>query len=79
MVGILLDPKDEVVPPLRQMLEEIDQSGPLQLRKTPAGQSCIDPSGLFANAQFDTEHDRAAPAGPPHGSIHVSHIFLAFG
>lgn len=79
MVGVLLDPEDEVVPPLRKTLENMDPSGPLQLRKTPAGTPCIDPSGLFADALFDTEHDRAPPVGPPHGSIHVSHIFLAFG
>lgn len=79
MVGVLLDPKDEVITPLRKMLENIDPNGPLQLRKTPAGTSCIEPSGLFADALFDTEHDRTPPVGPPHGSIHVSHIFLAFG
>jgi len=79
MVGVLLDPEHEVLPPLRKALEEVDASGPLQLRKTPEGMSCIDPPTLFADARFDTEHDRAPPVGPPHGSIHVSHIFLAFG
>lgn len=79
MVGILLDPEDEVIPPLRKILEKTASAGPLQLRKTPGGKSCIEPSGLFADALFDTEHDRAPPVGPPHGSIHVSHIFLAFG
>jgi hypothetical protein len=79
MVGVLLDPEDEVVPPLRRTLEQIDAAGPLQLRKTSAGTSCIDPSDLFSDALFDTEHERGPPLGPPHGSIRVSHIFLAFG
>ncbi|MCB1471210.1 MAG: Fis family transcriptional regulator [Rhizobiaceae bacterium] len=79
MVAILLDPEIEVVPPLREALEKADASGPLRLQKTPAGGSIIDPSSLFANARFDTEHGRAPPKGPFHGTICVSHIFLTFG
>lgn len=36
------------------------------------------PSTLFTQALFDTEHDRDPSLAPPHGYIQVAHIFVSF-
>lgn len=79
MVGVLLDPEDEVVPPIRQALGDAALATALRLRKTAAGDPFTRPSTLFTTADFDTEHERDAAFAPPHGTINVSHFFLAFG
>ena len=80
MVGILLDPETEVVPPIRKALENTALAIALRLRKTAAGEPYTRPSALFMSADFDTEHERnPSLAPPPHGTIRVSHFFLQFG
>jgi len=79
MVGVLLDPQDEVVPPIRQALGDAALATALRLRKTAAGDPFTRPSTLFTTADFDTEHERDAAFAPLQGTIHVSHFFLAFG
>jgi hypothetical protein len=79
MVGVLLDPEPEVVPPIRKALEGAALAATLRLRPTPAGQPYARPSTLFSTADFDTEHERDAALAPTHGTIRVSHFFLAFG
>lgn len=79
MVGVLLDPEIEVVPPIRAALEDASLAKVLRLRKTPAGLPCIEPSALFAHANFDTVHERDPALAPTHGAICVSHFFFAFG
>ncbi|MBI0537492.1 Fis family transcriptional regulator [Roseomonas sp. KE2513] len=79
MVGVLLDPEDEVVPPIRQALGDAALATALRLRKTAAGDPLTRPSTLFTTADFDTEHERDAAFAPLHGTINVSHFFLAFG
>lgn len=79
MVGVLLDPEIEVVPPIRAALEDTTLAAALRLRKTPTGLACARPSTLFAQADFDTEHERDAALAPTHGTIRVSHFFFAFG
>ena len=79
MVGVLLDPEDEVVPPIRHALGDAALATALRLRKTAAGDPFRRPSTLFAGADFDTEHERDPAFAPPHGTINVSHFFLAFG
>ncbi|MES2251672.1 MAG: Fis family transcriptional regulator [Pseudomonadota bacterium] len=79
MVGVLLDPELEVVPPIRTALEQATLATALRLRKTAAGLAYARPSALFAHADFDTEHERDAALAPSHGTIRVSHFFFSFG
>jgi hypothetical protein len=79
MVGILLDPEPEVVPPIRKALEAPDLASQLRLRATPTGLPFSKPSQLFFDADFDTEHNRDPELAPSHGHIRVSHFFLPFG
>lgn len=78
MVGILLDPEPDVVPPIRSALSNTAVASPLNLRSSAAGLPYTQPSALFGTADFDTEHDRD-PAVAPHGRIRVSHFFFVFG
>jgi len=79
MVGVLLDPEDDVVPPIRKALGDTALSTALRLRPTSTGHPIARPSTLFATADFDTEHERDPALAPTHGTIRVSHFFLAFG
>ena len=79
MVGVLLDPETEVVPPIRTALEQTTLATALRLRKTATGLAYAQPSTLFAHADFDTEHERDAALAPSHGTIRVSHFFFSFG
>ncbi|MGE3335224.1 MAG: hypothetical protein AB7I36_16385 [Rhodospirillaceae bacterium] len=79
MVGVLLDPETEVIPPLLKAFEDSDVATELRLRKTAAGNPYDQPSALFKAADFDTEHERAADLAPTHGHIRVAHFFLKFG
>lgn len=79
MVGVLLDPEEEVVPRIRKALEDGALATALRLRKTAAGEPFTRPSSLFSLADFDTEHERDPAFSPPHGTINVSHFFLSFG
>jgi len=79
MVGVLLDPESEVVPPIRDALSDTVLATTLRLRPTAAGDPITRPSVLFSAADFDTEHERDPALAPTHGTIRVSHFFLAFG
>ena len=79
MVGVLLDPEAEVVPPIRKALENSALATTLRLRATAGGQPFAKPSTMLTTADFDTEHDRDPALAPTHGTIRVSHFFLAFG
>jgi hypothetical protein len=79
MVGVLLDPEPDVVPPIRRALEQATLATALRLRKTAAGFAYARPSILFTHADFDTEHERDAGLAPSHGTIRVSHFFFSFG
>lgn len=79
MVGVLLDPKADVVPEIRRALEDKTFGASLNLRPTLTGEPYCRPSSIFADADFDTEHDRPPGLKSKHGPIRVSHIFLEFG
>jgi hypothetical protein len=79
MVGVLLDPQEEIVPPIRDALGEIALATLLRLRPTDTGEPYARPSPLFTAADFDTEHERDPALAPSHGTIRVSHFFFAFG
>jgi hypothetical protein len=79
MVGVLLDPEPDVVPPIRKALEDASLAMALRLRKTSDGKPFSHPSTLFSSAHFDTEHERDAALAPSHGMIRVSHFFFSFG
>jgi len=79
MVGVLLDPEPDVVPPIRKALEDAALRTALRLKPTATGEPIARPSTLFTAADFDTEHERDAALAPTHGTIRVSHFFLAFG
>ncbi|MBC01333.1 MAG: Fis family transcriptional regulator [Rhodobacteraceae bacterium] len=78
MVGVLLDPEHEVVPPIRKALGDAALAADLRLRPTASGEPFTRPSTMFISADFDTEHEREAALTPAHGTINVSHFFLAF-
>ena len=77
MVGILIDPEDEVVPAVRQAFADPGLASELRLRRAASGDPIELPSLLFDRAHFDTEHDR--DPGRCNGAIRVAHFFLAFG
>jgi hypothetical protein len=79
MVGILTDPRDQVVLPLLKALDMAAAGGGLRLRTCLGGGVYDRPSILFPAAEFDTEHDRDPELAPSHGTIRVAHFFLAFG
>ena len=79
MVGVLLDPELDVVPPIRDMLAQKEIADELRLRRSADGTAIARPSELFDAADFDTEHKRDPSLAPPHGYIQVAHIFLPFG
>jgi hypothetical protein len=79
MVGVLLDPEPEIVPPIRDALGDAALATLLRLKPTAAGEPYARPSSLFTAADFDTEHEREPALAPSHGSIRVSHFFFAFG
>ena len=78
MVGVLLDPESEVVPPIRAALGDAILATALRLRNSPTGAPYTRPS-IFFHADFDTEHERDVALAPVHGTICVSHFFFAFG
>lgn len=79
MVGILLAPKDEVIPPIQAALADDDLAATLRLRDNDLGKPYKEPSKLFKKAHFDTEHDRPPDLAPPDGYIQVAHFFVGFG
>lgn len=79
MVGVMLDPEEEIVPPIRDALGDAGLASLLRLRPTAAGDPYARPSSLFTAADFDTEHEREPALAPSHGTIRVSHFFFAFG
>jgi hypothetical protein len=79
MVGVLLDPESEVVPPIRKALADTALGIALRLCKSTSGAPFTRPSILFSDADFDTEHERDPALAPPYGTIRVSHFFFAFG
>ena len=79
MVGVLLDPQEDIVPALRKALEDVSLAGILRLRPSATGTPFTQPSLLFSAADFDTEHERDPDLAPTHGHIRVSHFFFAFG
>lgn len=79
MVGVLLDPEEEIVPPIREALHDAALATLLRLRPTATGLFFSRPSLLFAAADFDTEHERDPALAPSHGTIRVAHFFFAFG
>ena len=79
MVGVLLDPASDVVPPIRSALTNRALAAELKLRATSEGTPYYMPSLLFAAAEFDTEHERDVALAPTHGHIRVAHFFLSFG
>ena len=79
MVGILKDPEEQVVPPLRCSLANARIVTSLRLKPTSDGHFYFQPSLLFPEANFDTKHERDADLAPNHSTIRIAHIFLAFG
>ena len=79
MVGILIAPEADVVPPIQAALAKKGTAAALRLRESAAGRSYTEPSTLFPKAKFDTEHDRDPALAPSHGYIRVAHFFVGFG
>ena len=67
MVGVLLNPEPDVVPPIRNALKDTVLGTELRLVTTATGEPISKPSTLFPAADFDTEHIRDAALAPTHG------------
>lgn len=79
MVGVLLAPEADIVPPIKAALADPNRAKALRLRKSASGQPYTEPSTLFPKAVFDTEHYRSQALAPSHGYISVAHFFVKFG
>ncbi len=78
MAAVVLDDRHSCVTALRQALQHASTS--LCAICQNKGDFLHTPSNLFPGiADFDTEHARDPAKAPPHGTIHVSHMFLEFG
>ena len=78
MVGVLLDPESEIIPPIQKALANKEIVSLFGLR-IPDGTPFVEPSRLFKAAKFDTEHERVSAEAPTFSHICVAHIFLSFG
>ena len=79
MVGILLGPESDIIPPIRAALAKKPTADALRLRTTPTGSPFYEPATILPKATFETEHERDKQLAPPHGHIRVAHFFWAFG
>ena len=79
MVGVLLDPESEVVPPIRQALDDAGLAADLRLKPTASGKSITRPSQIFGTADFGRKFIPGPALAPKYGTIRVSHFFLSFG
>ena len=79
MVGVLLAPEPDIIPPIQAALAKKGIADALRLREGAPGQPYTEPSTLFPKAKFDTEHDRDPALVPSHGYIRVAHFFVSFG
>ncbi|MCY3837224.1 MAG: Fis family transcriptional regulator [Gammaproteobacteria bacterium] len=79
MVGVLLAPARDVIPPLQAALADQRTATSLRLRRSSTDRPYTEPSTFSPNAMFDTEHDRDQDVAPPHGYITVAHFFVGFG
>ena len=79
MVGILMSPREDCVPPLMQVISSNGVAGELNMLKNSDGKVITEPSEMFSNsAEFDTEHSRPVEMAPEHGTITISHMFVEF-
>lgn len=79
MIGILTDPEDQVVPKLIQALSDPNMIATLRLRLRADGEVIEQPSRLFQEAKFDTEHERDEKPVSSRNIIRIAHLFLEFG
>lgn len=79
MVGILIDPENQVIPKLIESLSDPNIVKILRLCSRQDGKILRQPSRLFSEAKFDTEHKRDAKLSTRNGTIYIAHIFLDFG
>jgi len=77
MVGMMVDPYENVVPAL---IEAIESPASIAALKSivDGGKVCKSPSTLFNEAEFDTDHARPAKLAPNHGTIRIAHLLLPF-
>ena len=75
MVGILTDPRDQVVPKLIAKFSNSNIIEALRICYQPNGDVIEQPSQLFQEAEFDTKHER----NTSQDTIRIGHLFLEFG
>lgn len=78
MVGMLIHPHAQTVPPLVNALEDEGTIAALHCVVGSSGKACQTPSAIFKQAEFDTTHQRPSKLAPTSGVIRVAHLFLAF-
>lgn len=76
MVGILIEHRDDCVPPLERWLDSAEAKTLLHM-ETVRGKNRHVPSRFFPDESlFDTEHLRPSDRAPAHGTIVISHLFV---
>jgi hypothetical protein len=76
MVGILIEHRDDCLPPLIRFLDSAEAKTLLHLESV-RGKNRHIPSRFFPDeSPFDTEHLRPTDRAPAHGTIVISHLFL---
>ncbi|MBB6095032.1 hypothetical protein HNQ60_003919 [Povalibacter uvarum] len=79
MVGIFTADATACERSIREGLTQAVTVAELKMVRSKGGGLLCIPSRLFApHAAFDTEHQRTAKKAAPHGTICISHLFLAF-
>lgn len=78
MVGILMAPEAEVVGGLRRAISVPATAAVLRACQDGKGRFVLEPMLFPGHAKFDTEHLRHPDKAPPHGTIRIAHLFVAF-
>lgn len=78
MVGILMAPEAEVVGSLRRAIAVPATAAALRACQDRKGRFVLEPLLFPGHAAFDTEHLRQQDKAPPHGTIRIAHLFVAF-
>lgn len=79
MVGILEDPRNQVIPKLIGKLSGRNMIANLRLCLRSNGKVIEQPSRLFPEAKFDTKHKKDTKIVPNQVTILIAHLFLEFG
>lgn len=77
MVGMVTGDVHECARRVKKSIMQQGSRSDLKMLPDSDGTYVLEPSSRFkGSAQYDTQHYRPPPEGPPHGSILLAHVFL---